>query len=99
MFPQVFSRLVHVACGGVYIRQPRSCWSVKSRAVSVKSWPVDDGFAGSAVPGGVSAAAVAEAGDVSDKDLIGSEGVPIRASRRWVGVDLPPNRGGMHYEE
>jgi hypothetical protein len=42
------------------------------------------------VPGGVSAAAVAEAGDVADEDLVGAEGAAIRATRWWVGD--PPSR-------
>ena len=50
--------------------------------MSVERRPVHHGVAGSAVPGGV-AAAVAEAGDVSDKDLVrGPERVPARAVAR-----------------
>ena len=44
------------------------------------------------MPAGVTAAAVAEAGDVSDEDLVGAEAVPIRASRRRAR-DPPPGRG------
>jgi hypothetical protein len=41
------------------------------------------------VPAGVSAAAVAEANDMSDEYLIRAEGVPVGASGRWVGDPLP----------
>lgn len=37
------------------------------------------GIAGSAAPGGVAAAAVTEAGDMTDEDLVGAEGMPVRA--------------------
>ena len=47
-------------------------------------WPVHQRVAVSAVPGGVSATAVAEAGGVADEDLVGAEGVAVGASRRWV---------------
>ena len=36
-------------------------------------WPVDDGVAGSALPGGVSAAAVTEAGDMTDEPWLRRE--------------------------
>jgi len=39
------------------------------------------------VPAGVSAAA--EAGDVSDEDLIRAEDVAVGATGRWVGDPLP----------
>jgi hypothetical protein len=41
------------------------------------------------VPAGMSAAAVSEAGDVSDEDLVRTEGVTVRAAGRWVGGPLP----------
>jgi hypothetical protein len=37
------------------------------------------------MPAGVPAAAVAEAGDVSDEDLVWAEGVPVWASARRSG--------------
>ena len=39
-------------------------------------------------------AAVAEADDVADEDLIGAEAVPVRASRMWSGDPLPGR--GLH---
>jgi HK97 family phage major capsid protein len=50
-------------------------------------------IAGAAGPGGVPAA-VSEAGDVPDEDLIGAEAVPVGASRRRVGDPLPVR--GLH---
>ena len=46
----------------------------------VESRPIYDGVAGAAVPGGVSAAAVTEAGAVTDEDLVRAEGVAVGAS-------------------
>ena len=43
---------------------------------------------------GVSAAAVAEASDVTDEDLAGAERVAVRASRRRVRNPLPS--GGLY---
>ena len=57
--------------------------------MSVKRRPVHHGVAGSAVPGGVSAAAVTEARDMTDEDLVRAERAAVRASRRWVGDPLP----------
>jgi hypothetical protein len=51
--------------------------------------PVHHGIAGSAVPAGMATAAMAEANDVPDEDLIRAEGVPVRASRGRVGDPLP----------
>ena len=56
--------------------------------MSVKRRPVHHGVAGSAVPGGVSAA-VTEARDMTDEDLVRAERVAVGASRRWVGDPLP----------
>ena len=53
--------------------------------MSIEWQPVRHGVAGSAVPGGVSAAAVTEAGDVPDEDLAGAERVPVRASGGCFG--------------
>ena len=50
-------------------------------AVSVERRPADHGIAGSAVPAGVSAA-VAEAGDMADEDLVRAERVTVRAAAR-----------------
>jgi hypothetical protein len=44
------------------------------------------------MPAGVSPAAVSEAGDVPDEDLIRAEAVSVGASRRWVGDPLPGRR-------
>ena len=41
------------------------------------------------MPGGVSAAAVTEAGDVADEDVVWAEGVSVGASGRWLGDPLP----------
>ena len=54
--------------------------------------PIRYGVAGATMPAGVSAAAVSEAGDVPDEDLIRPEGVAVGAACRWVG-DPPPSRG------
>jgi hypothetical protein len=62
--------------------------------VSVERRPVHHGIAGSAMPAGVSAAAVSKADDMSDEDLIRAESVPVRASGRWVGDPLPVR--GLH---
>lgn len=45
-------------------------------------WPVHDCFARSAVPGGVSASAVAKASDMADENLIRAERVAIGATLR-----------------
>ena len=45
--------------------------------MDVERWPIHRRFAGSAVPGRVSAAAVAEAGDVADEDLVGDRRWPL----------------------
>jgi hypothetical protein len=45
-------------------------------------------IAGAAVSGGVSAA-VAEARDMTDEDLVRAQDVTVWASRRWVGDPLP----------
>ena len=55
----------------------------------VQRRPVHHRIAGSAVPAGVPAAAVAESGLTPDEDLAGAERVAVRASRRWVGHPLP----------
>jgi hypothetical protein len=57
--------------------------------VSVEWGPIYDGVAGSAVPGGVSAAAVTVAGDMADQDLVGSERWPFgHRPGGWV-IHLP----------
>ena len=40
------------------------------------------------MPAGVSASAVAEAGDMPDEDLIRAERVAVRAATRWPGNPL-----------
>jgi len=40
------------------------------------------------MPAGVPAAAVAEAGDMPDEDLIRAERVAVRAATRWPGNPL-----------
>ena len=57
--------------------------------VRIQRWPVHQRVAGSAMPGGVFAAAVAEAGGVADEDLVRAARVAVGASRRWVGDPLP----------
>jgi len=49
----------------------------EARAVRVEGRPVHHGIAGAAMPAGVSAAAVAEAGHLADEDLIRAEGCPF----------------------
>lgn len=56
--------------------------------MDVQGWPVHDRLAGAAVPGGVSAAAVAEARDMPDEYLIRTEGMSVGASARWLGHPL-----------
>ncbi len=51
-------------------------WPFECRAVCVERRPICHGVAGSALPGGVSAAAVSEAGDVTAEDLVGASGGP-----------------------
>ena len=41
--------------------------------------------ASAAMPRGVSAAAMAEAGDMPDEDLVRAEGMSVGASGRWLG--------------
>jgi hypothetical protein len=53
---------------------------VEAYAVGVERRPVHDGIAGSAMPAGVSAAAAAEADDMSDEYLIRTEDVAVRAT-------------------
>ena len=58
--------------------------------------------AGSAVPGGVSAAAVTEAGDVADEDLVRAEGVPVGASAGCFGHPLAfgrPDEIALHFRQ
>ena len=56
--------------------------------MSIERWSVHRLIAGAAVPGGVSAA-VAEARDMTDEDLVRAQDVTVWASRRWVGDPLP----------
>ena len=65
---------------------------VQSRAVRVERRPIHRLIACAAMSTGVSAAAMAEAGDVPDEDLVRAEAVRIGASRRWVGDPLPGRR-------
>ncbi len=64
----------------------------------VKRRPVHHGVAGSAVPGGVPAAAVTETGDIADEDLIGAEGVPVGASGGRFGrpFTFSPDQIALH---
>jgi hypothetical protein len=55
---------------GAGVRDPHGRRVVQRRAVRVQWRPVHHGVAGSAVPTGVAAGAVAEAGDMSDEDLV-----------------------------
>jgi hypothetical protein len=71
--------------------------------VRVERQPINHRVAGSAVPGGVSAAAVTEAGDVTDQDLVRSEEVPVghRLGGRVIHLPLavrtrsPSTRGRL----
>ena len=64
---------------------------IQRRAVHVERRPVHGLVAHAAGPGGVPAA-MAEAGDVTDQDVVRPEGVAVGASRGWVG-DPSPGRG------
>ena len=66
--------------------------------MSVERRPVHHGVAGSAVPGGVSAAAVTETSHVADEDLVGAEGVPVGASAGCFSHPLAaaPNEIALH---
>jgi hypothetical protein len=57
-------------------------------AMSVKRWPVDHRVTGAAMPTGVPATAVSEAGFMPDEDPVGAEGVPVWAPARWVADPL-----------
>jgi hypothetical protein len=59
--------------------------------VGVERRPVHRPIALSTGPGGV-AAAVPEAGLMTDEDFTGSELVPVGASARWAGDPLPGRR-------
>jgi hypothetical protein len=56
---------------------------IQRRAVHVERRPVHGLVAHAAGPGGVPAA-MAEAGDVTDQDVVRPEGVAVGASRGWV---------------
>jgi hypothetical protein len=58
-------------------------------AVCVQRWPVHRFAAGAAVPGGVPAAAMPEARDVADEDLVGAETVPVGAAPGGLVIHLP----------
>jgi hypothetical protein len=57
--------------------------------MSAERRPVHGLVAYAAVPAGVSAAAVPEAGDVTDEDLVRPEGVSVRVSGWRVNDPLP----------
>ena len=59
--------------------------SLQGGAMGVQVWPVYHRLARAAVPSGVSAAAVAEAGDMPDENLIRAEGMSVGAFARWLG--------------
>jgi len=61
--------------------------------VCVERWPVHRLVTGAARPRGVPAT-VAEAGLVTDKDLVGAKLVAVRASRRGMGDPLSGR--GLH---
>ena len=71
------------------VRDSHSRRSIKRGAVRVQGRPIHHGVAGSAMPAGMTASAVSEAGDVSDEDLIQTETVSVRASGRHVRDPLP----------
>jgi hypothetical protein len=57
--------------------------------VSVERRPVHHGIASSAMPAGVTAAAVSEAGYVTDENLVRAEAVAVRAAGRRMRDPLP----------
>jgi hypothetical protein len=63
-------------------------FAVEPRAVNVERRPIYHSIAGTTVPAGVSPAAVAEASDVTDEDLVRAERMSVGASRRRVGDPL-----------
>jgi len=78
--PRRMTALAHVV-GADPVRRR----SLQGGAMDVQGWPVHDRLAGAAVPGGVSAAAVSEAGDVADENLAGAKLVSVWAVARWTG--------------
>jgi hypothetical protein len=64
-------------------------WSLQGDAVGTGWRPEDHGVAGAAVPSGVPAAAVPEAGDVADKNLVRPERVSVGASAGRLVIHLP----------
>jgi hypothetical protein len=73
-------------------RDPHRRRPFQRRAMSVERRPVHHGVAGAAMPAGVPTAAVTEAGDVADQDLIRAECVPVWAARRRAGHPLAVGR-------
>jgi hypothetical protein len=72
-------------------RDPYSRRPIESAAVLVERWPVHRLVACAARPRGVSAA-VAEAGDMLDEDLVGAELVSVGAARLRLGHPLAVRR-------
>jgi hypothetical protein len=70
-------------------RDPHLCRPFERGAVCCERRPVHRGVAGAAVPAGVSAAAVSEAGDVADEDLAGAEGCPLGQRLGASVIHLP----------
>ena len=58
----------------------------------VERRPVHHGVTGAAVPAHMPAAAVPEAGDMPDEDLVRAEWVSVRATRRRAGHPLAIRR-------
>ena len=80
------SRVLVTDLGGV--GDPYSRRAVERFAVCVERWPVHGLIACAAGPGGV-AAAVTEAGLVTDEDLVSAERMPVRASELTRPAQLP----------
>ena len=77
--------------GGVEIRT--TAGPATALAVRVQRRPVRHRITGSAMPAGVTTAAIAKAGDMSDEDLVGAERVAVWAAAGWAGH--PPTVRGL----
>ena len=71
---------------------------LQDRCLDVKRRPVNDSVTCSAAPAGESAAAVAEASNVTDEDLVGAEAVSVRAAPRRLRHRLAghPDQVAVH---
>ena len=69
--------------GESHLRRPLECGAVRAHRR-----PIHHGITRTAVPACVAAAAMSEAGDMPDEDLIRAEWMPVRASARRLGNPL-----------